>query len=150
MTIQSQRYLMDNTSPNNVQILEFVERLKTVTGPEFFHYLNDKKVKTTCLMCGHNGRQIIDETHYTTAQDKLDSKPPQTFVTFYYHTPGIPADSINHYYYRLICDNCGFVSQHSARYVINWLDKKERREQQLTDSKWKNSPETVIEELNEE
>lgn len=139
---------MDNTSPNNVQIREFVERLKTVTGPRFFHYLNAKQVKTTCLMCGYNGRQIIDETNYTTAQDRLDNKPPHTFVTFYYHTPGIPADSINHYYYRLICDNCGFVTQHSARCVINWLDEEEQREEQrkehLTDAEWENSPEPVI------
>ncbi len=27
---------MDNSSPDNVQIREFVERLKTVTGSRFF------------------------------------------------------------------------------------------------------------------
>ncbi|MEM8320629.1 hypothetical protein Q4R72_14240 [Morganella morganii] len=142
--------MMDNSSPDNVQIREFVERLKTVTGSRFFNYMNYKQVKTTCLMCGHNGRQVIDETNYTTAQDRLDNKPPRTFVTFYYHTPGIPADSINHYYYRLICDNCGFVTQHSARYVINWLDEEALREQHLSDAEWVNMPEPATAEPDEE
>lgn len=140
---------MDNISPENPKIREFVERLKTVTGPRFFHYLNDKQVKTTCQMCGYNGRQIIDETNYTTSQDRLDNKPPRTFVTFYYHTPGIPAHSINHYYYRLICDNCGFVTQHSARYVINWLDNEEYHERHLTDAERENVREAVITEPDE-
>lgn len=140
---------MDDISPENTKIREFVERLKTVTGPRFFHYLNEKQVKTTCQMCGYNGRQIIDETNYTTSQDRLNNRPPRTFVTFYYHTPGIPVHSINHYYYRLICDNCGFVTQHSARYVINWLDNEEYHERHLTDTEQENDREAVITEPDE-
>lgn len=78
---------MDNSSPDNVQI-RVCGTLKNGDRVAFFHYLNDKQVKTTCLMCAHNGRQVIDETNYTTAQDRLDNKPPRTFVTFYYHTRG--------------------------------------------------------------
>ena len=122
---------MDNASSQNVHIHEFVERLKTISGQQFLRYLNEKKIKTTCQMCGHNGRQVIDETNYTTVQDRLENREPHTFVTFFYHTPGIPVDSTNNYYYRLTCDNCGFITQHSTKYVLRWLDEKDHFDQQL-------------------
>ncbi|WP_282100200.1 hypothetical protein [Morganella morganii] len=42
------------------------------------------------------------------------------------------------------------MTQHSARYVINWLDEEALREQHLTDAEWVNMPEPVTAEPDEE
>ncbi|MEQ5135863.1 hypothetical protein [Providencia alcalifaciens] len=115
---------MNQQESQDKQYKLFIERLKTITSQQFLDFLDEKKVNTVCAMCGHDGEQIVDETGHTTLEDVQKGNPPNSFVTFYHHQPAIPGDSDINYYYKLTCSHCGFITTHSVRNVLIWLDSK--------------------------
>lgn len=115
---------MANDKLQDEKLNLFINRLKTIKSQQFLDFLNEKNVNTVCAMCGHDGEQIVDETGHTTLSDIMEGISPNSFVTFYHHQPATPGDSDINYYYKLTCDHCGFITTHSVRNVLIWLDSK--------------------------
>lgn len=107
----------------------FFKRLRQVTVDEFVTFLEAKDVTTICSMCGHDGKQIIDNTDHVTLDDLLKNQEPQSFVTFFHHQPAIPGDSDINYYYKTTCDHCGYITTHSVAHVLKWLELSNSRDE---------------------
>lgn len=118
---------------------DFIELLEGVTPELFTKFLDEKKVTAVCPMCKHVG-QIIPETFKTSLADILQAKNASledvlenkitrtSFVTFYRHYPAQQhgADHDTNYYYKVNCENCGFVSMYTATMVLNWLAERNK------------------------
>ncbi|MBN3207511.1 hypothetical protein H5A35_08800 [Pectobacterium brasiliense] len=117
---------MNNQQKENEKAL--IERLKQVTADQFVNFLSAKRVTTMCPMCGEDGQQVIDETYRETLEDMISGKPASSFVTFFHHQPAIPGNSDINYYYKMTCDNCGYITMHSVKNLLAWADNMEKQD----------------------
>ncbi|KGM26183.1 MULTISPECIES: hypothetical protein [Photorhabdus] len=106
---------------------KLIKKLETINADTFFKFLDAKKVTRICPMCHSVGEQVIAETSKAAVADLLHGQSvSKTFVTFFRHAPEQPTDSDANYYYKLSCDNCGYITTHEVRSVLHWLSQQEK------------------------
>ncbi|HBG9400072.1 hypothetical protein [Citrobacter portucalensis] len=114
------------------------KRLRHVTPELFAQFLAQKGVSRYCLACGHNQLStpetiVIDSSGSDFGlHDKSDYYSPHKIdefmakSTFIYVTPSLIDSSklslLSNMQYRLICQNCGFISYFRALNVIDWAE----------------------------
>ncbi|MEY0877292.1 hypothetical protein [Providencia manganoxydans] len=121
---------MNDQKSDDEKLKAFIDKLKTITSKQFIEFLDERNVNTICVMCGEDGKQVIDETDHSTMHDIMNNNPPNTFVTFFHHQAATPGDSDINYYYKLTCSHCGFITTHSVRNVLEWLESRLKEENQ--------------------
>ncbi|MBW5829156.1 hypothetical protein [Yersinia kristensenii] len=112
---------------NEVQAA-FFKRLEKITAKEFSKFLDTKGVTTTCPMCNSDGEQVFDETNHSTMADLFEGQSGQTFVTYFHHKPANPGDSDANYYYKMTCENCGYITTYGVTPVLKWFDSLQSKD----------------------
>lgn len=99
--------------------------LKTITADMFSQFLIERHASDKCPICNHT-EQVIPQTFSQTAADLLSGQNSHQHVTFYVQKTNSPVESTWDYFYKVFCDNCGYVMTYSVVPVINWLDKNNK------------------------
>lgn len=101
---------------------QFYKRLEKITARNFVLFLEVKNVTTICPMCQADGKQTIAETHKSNLGDLLNVGNGHAYVTFFRHDPAHPGDHDNNYYYKLTCEDCGYITTHGVSPVLKWFE----------------------------
>ncbi len=114
-------------------------RLQLVTPQLFAQFLSEKGVGRRCLACGHTELSTPEtmslDSSLSPFPDKriseLTEEESRQYVeatAVHYVTPSVIDESkkslISSYQYRLVCQNCGFISYFRAANVVYWVEDR--------------------------
>ncbi|EPA0114772.1 hypothetical protein ACQYI3_004338 [Enterobacter ludwigii] len=112
-------------------------RLQLVTPQLFAKFLAEKGVNGHCLACGHTGLSTPETMGFDSScnpfPDKKASELTEQELQQYvdvaavnYVTPTLIDDSktplVSNHQYRLVCQNCGYISYFRAATVVYWVE----------------------------
>lgn len=100
--------------------------LKTITADTFSHFLIERQASDKCPICNSRD-QIIPQTFEQSVADIDSGKDAHHHVSFYVQKTSSPVESTWDYFYKVFCDNCGYVMTYSVVPVLSWLNKKEKQ-----------------------
>lgn len=113
-------------------------RLQLVTPTLFAKFLAEKGVSGNCLACGSTELSTpetmsLDSSRYLFKDKKRSELTPDEralnahAAAVHYVTPSIidpnKAPLISNYQFRMICQNCGFISYFRAASVVFWVEE---------------------------
>lgn len=114
-------------------------RIQAVTPQLFAKFLAEKGVPGHCLACGHHElstpeTMIIDSSRSPFADERTSELTEEEIqqhidaAAVNYVTPSLIDESksplVSNYQYRLICQNCGFISYFRAANVVYWVEER--------------------------
>ncbi|GLY60114.1 hypothetical protein [Pectobacterium carotovorum] len=112
-------------------------RLQLVTPQLFAQYLTEKGVNKSCLACGYDKLSTPETMSIDSSRNPFSDKKPselteeetQLYVeaaAVHYVTSSLIDESktplVSNHQYRLICQNCGFISYFRAANVVYWVE----------------------------
>ncbi|EAN8882056.1 hypothetical protein A4I08_17015 [Salmonella enterica] len=114
-------------------------RLQLVTPQLFAEFLAEKGVTSHCLACGHKELSTPETMSLDSSRNpfpdkklsELTEEESQQYVdatAIHYVTPSLIDESkiplVSNHQYRLICQNCGFISYFRAANVVYWVEDR--------------------------
>lgn len=114
-------------------------RLRLVTPQLFAQYLAEKGVNKGCLACGHDKLSTPETMSLDSSRSPFKDKKPSELTeeesrqyvdatAVHYVTPSLIDESkaplVSNHQYRLICQNCGFISYFRAANVVYWVEDR--------------------------
>ncbi|ENK1841807.1 hypothetical protein ACOSP8_004012 [Enterobacter hormaechei] len=114
-------------------------RLQLVTPQLFAQFLSEKGVARSCLACGHSELSTPETMSLDSSRSPFPEKKPSELTeeesqqyfeatAVHYATPSLIDESktklVSNYQYRLVCQNCGFISYFRAANVVYWVEDR--------------------------
>ncbi|EPX3666035.1 MULTISPECIES: hypothetical protein [Citrobacter] len=114
-------------------------RLQLVTPQLFAQYLAEKGVSKGCLACGYDKLSTPETMSLDSSRNPFKDKKPSEFTeeesrqyvdaaAVHYVTPSLIDESktplVSNHQYRLVCQNCGFISYFRAANVVHWVEDR--------------------------
>lgn len=118
-------------------------RLQLVTPQLFAEFLAEKGVAGHCLACGHKELSTPETMSLDSSRNPFPDKKPSELTeeesaqyygatAVHYVTPSLidesKTPSVSNHQYRLICQNCGFISYFRAANVVYWVEDRIREQ----------------------
>lgn len=112
-------------------------RLQMVTPTLFAQFLAEKGVSDQCIACGHNKLSTPETMSVDSTRSQFKGRKHSELseeekalnieaMAVHYVTPVIIDNDkvrlISNYQYRLICQNCGFISYFHAANIVSWVE----------------------------
>lgn len=114
-------------------------RLQLVTPQLFAQYLTEKGVSKSCLACGYDKLSTPETMSIDSSRNPFTDKKPSELTdeeiqlyaeatTIHYVTPSLIDESkiplVSNHQYRLVCQNCGFISYFRAANIVYWVEDR--------------------------
>lgn len=130
---------MEKTHPKDDPERKTYRRLQLVTPQLFAQFLSEKGVARSCLACGHTELSTPETMSLDSTRSPFPDKRPSELTeeesrqyveatAVHYATPSLIDESkttlVSNYQYRLVCQNCGFISYFRAANVVYWVEDR--------------------------